>query len=183
MRFRLSAAICVGVVLALAGCGGSGGSSSTTSASSSLTAAGGTSTGAASGAHGTFVAKLNPICATYNRRIQSIQADLQAQGAKAQASGKLKPYIGPLTEARQTAAIAGDQVTALTPPAGEKPQATAIAKSLKNIARLNGMLIKAARTNDSTQFTAVSTAEQEFASQAQAVMRAYGMTTVCGAPS
>jgi len=179
MRIPLLAAICVALVIALAGCGSSGGSSSTAATAAATTAP----ANAALVAHTAFLAKINPICATYNRRIQTIQADLQTQGARAQATGKLAPYVRPLTHAQETAALASSQFSALTPPAAEQAQAAVVGKSLKALAKLNGMLLKAAKTNDSQQFTAVSTAEQQISSQVQSVMRAYGMTSICGATS
>ena len=77
--------------------------------------------------------------------------------------------------------LASDQFDALTPPAAEQAQAAVVGKSLKALAKLNGLLLKAARTNDTQQFQAVTAAEQQISTQVQGVMRAYGMTSVCGA--
>ncbi len=125
---------------------------------------------------------MNPICERYNHTIQGLQADLQRQSVRAQKAGTLGPYVAPLTQARRAAQRASDDFDALQPPLAEQQQATLVARALRAQAKVNTLLLTAAKKNDTQNFVATTEAIKQLSPQVQAVMRAYGMT-VCGAAS
>ena len=189
MRIPLLAAISVALVIAFAGCGGSGGSSTTSEATAAATTAASTQAQTTATApntappavHVAFVRRIDPVCAEYNQAIKAIQPELQKQGAKAQASGKLGPYIAPLTKARAAAVAASSRYNAIHPPAAERPHAALVGRVLSGQAKLDALLLAAAKSNSASKFSAVEGAITQYAQQAQTLMRAYGMTQICGA--
>jgi hypothetical protein len=190
MRIPSLAAASVALIIALASCGGSGKTTSsstaaaTTPASTPATTQPQTATApntAPPAVHVAFVRRIDPICAEYNRTIQAIQPELQKQGALAQSSGRLGPYVAPLSRALAAATAASRHYDAVHAPAAERPHAALIGRVLRGQARLDALLLAAARKNSPSEFSAVEGAIAKYSQEAQLYMRAYGMTQICGA--
>jgi hypothetical protein len=191
MRKLVSAVLCTAILLAAAGCGSSSDSSSTTAQTAptaanplptSTTTTAKTASSAAA-AHKAFLKRVNPICADYNRDAKAIQKQLRAaEKAAGRAVGNVDTYSAPLKRATASAQRASKRFAEVKPPASEAAQAALIGRALAALAKGNGLLLDAARSDDPQAFAVATQALQQVTPQLQSLMREYGMT-VCGARS
>ena len=191
MRKLVSAVLCTAMLVAAAGCGSSSDSSSTSTPTAptaanplpTSTTTTATTASSAAAAHKAFLKRVDPICVDYNKDAKAIQKQLRAAEKEAgRAVGNVDTYAAPLKRATASARRASKRFAAEKPPAAEAAQAALIGRALAALAKGNGLLLEAARSDDPQAFAVATQALQQVTPQLQGLMRDYGMT-VCGARS
>lgn len=175
MRRLLLAALCAGLLVFIAGCGGS--DSSSTSSTAATNAA---KTTAGDPPSKPFIPQANAICKVFNNDLKKLQPRLDKATRQATAGKSFKIYVPVMLDTVNATQAAAYRFLHMNVPASEQAKAVALARVMQAQTNVYNLMLTSAQKDDGNQFSAANIALQQSLPKLLGVQRGLGQTYICG---